>query len=64
MVIIQGLMPHHALVQVVTIISSKPHQLPVINLVTTQNQQKQSTKHVHQDLNCPLKIWYPFENDV
>ena len=64
MVIIQGLKRHHALVQVVTIIISKPHQLSVVDSVTTQNQWKQSTKHAHQDLNGLSPMKYPFENNV
>ena len=46
-VIMQDIVQHHALVQVVTAIISKSHQQPVINPITTQNQWKQLTKHVH-----------------
>ena len=64
MVIIQGLILRHALIQVVTVIMGKPHQLLMINLVTTRNQRKQSTKHVHQDLSSLFLINYPYENDI
>ena len=56
MVVTYDLRQPHALVQVVTIITRKPYQLLVINLVTTQNQQKQSTKHVYQDLDSPFQL--------
>ena len=57
MVIAYNLVQYHAQVHMVAIMIRQPHQLPVINLVTTRNQWKQSTKHGHQDLNNLIQLF-------